>query len=203
MTKILIATPCALGYTTHEYSLSLVATCIKLQQSKIDVILRLSTEADIGHARNTCAAGVMGDPTLTHLMFIDSDMKFPADGIQRLMAHDKPLIGGFYVKKDKSLEPVLIPLPEEEDRPLMRVATLGTGFMLIQRRVFEEMHSKYESLRQGDTYCNLFETVIKDGRFWSTDYTFCNRYRAIGGEVWLDQSIPLGHVGKLVYQKVA
>jgi hypothetical protein len=33
------------------------------------------------------------------------------------------------------------------------------------------------------------------GDYLSEDYTFCRRWRAIGGEVWLDTRSKLMHVG--------
>jgi hypothetical protein len=37
--------------------------------------------------------------------------------------------------------------------------------------------------------------TLKNGEFCGEDYTFCDRWRAIDGKVWVDKDIALRHVG--------
>ena len=46
----------------------------------------------------------------------------------------------------------------------------------------------------------FFENVVEDGMLWSEDYTFCKRWLALGGEIWLDPEIRLAHWGTYVWQ---
>jgi hypothetical protein len=32
------------------------------------------------------------------------------------------------------------------------------------------------------------------------DLTFCNKWRKIGGEIWVDHRLSIGHVGRHVYR---
>ena len=42
---------------------------------------------------------------------------------------------------------------------------------------------------------------LRDGDLrYSEDYSFCERWRAMGGKVWIDPSIQMGHVGLKVFQ---
>lgn len=45
----------------------------------------------------------------------------------------------------------------------------------------------------------FFEAMVdpETKRFLSEDYTFCKRWQDIGGEVWADLSIRLGHWGAM------
>ena len=45
----------------------------------------------------------------------------------------------------------------------------------------------------------LDKTSWQDRWYVSEDYSFCKRWRAIGGEIILDPSIRLGHVGRKIY----
>ena len=85
----------------------------------------------------------------------------------------------------------------------------GTGFMMIARPAIERMITAYPGSRYRaihawplpdgpavDRYA-LFETMIlpDSGEYLSEDFAFCRRWQAIGGQVWLDTSLRLTHVG--------
>jgi hypothetical protein len=85
----------------------------------------------------------------------------------------------------------------------------GTGFQLIKRGVFERMieaypETKYKALhafprppQPSDNLYALFDCMIdqETGVYLSEDYAFCRRWRAIGGEIWLDLNSRLTHTG--------
>jgi hypothetical protein len=85
----------------------------------------------------------------------------------------------------------------------------GTGFQLIKRGVFERMiaaypETKYKALhafprptQPSDNLYALFDCMIDPdtGVYLSEDYAFCRRWRAIGGEIWLDLNSKLTHTG--------
>lgn len=84
----------------------------------------------------------------------------------------------------------------------------GTGFMLIRREAIERMvkaypethytaaHNFTHAPRSRNLYA-LFDCIIEPetGHYLSEDYTFCRRWRAIGGKVWLDTQTRLLHIG--------
>jgi hypothetical protein len=45
----------------------------------------------------------------------------------------------------------------------------------------------------------LFDTSLVNGGFCGEDYTFCDRWRATGGKIWVDPDIVLRHVGTTTY----
>ena len=84
----------------------------------------------------------------------------------------------------------------------------GTGFQLIKRQVFERMiaaypETKYKSAHAfppqsgSENLYALFECMIdpETGAYLSEDFSFCRRWRAIGGEIWLDLTSRLTHTG--------
>lgn len=84
----------------------------------------------------------------------------------------------------------------------------GTGFMLIARSAFLKMMEAFSHLRYAAAHtqataetsrnlCALFDCMIdpETGIYLSEDYTFCKRWRGIGGELWLDTQSRLIHVG--------
>jgi hypothetical protein len=87
----------------------------------------------------------------------------------------------------------------------VRVAYAGTGMMLVERRVFETIAKAHPGLRyvdddapDGERDCvAFFDTLIHPttGRHLGEDFAFCHRWRACGGEVWVDTESRIGHVG--------
>jgi hypothetical protein len=92
---------------------------------------------------------------------------------------------------------------------LVSAVYAGTGFMLIARGALVRMTAAYPETRyraihawplpsgpERERYA-LFDTLIdpETGTYLSEDYAFCHRFRAIGGQIWLDTEIRLTHVG--------
>jgi hypothetical protein len=91
-----------------------------------------------------------------------------------------------------------------------RVAEMGTGCMLIARSVFEDMirciggqlgckpmvdDPSYEGYIWSFFDCGRDE----DGYYQPEDYMFCQRWRKLGGSIWLCPWIKLTHVGEMKF----
>jgi hypothetical protein len=91
----------------------------------------------------------------------------------------------------------------------------ATGFMLIRRNVLEKLAAKHPELRYQQSFTGdhaatasdtahlyaLFDTSLDQnrGHYLPEDYTFCNRWRAMGGEIWVDVRSKFTHVGTYSY----
>jgi len=89
----------------------------------------------------------------------------------------------------------------------------GTGFMMIRRSALESMIDHYPELRythehqandplEGSRWRSaLFNSMIDEsGHFLSEDFSFCRRWTDMGGEIWVDHTARLEHVGLMVYR---
>jgi hypothetical protein len=128
----------------------------------------------------------------THLMFIDSDIQFPPDGIARLLAHDKAVVGGYYNTRrgnnpirflDDDGNVIVKDIPET----LFKCHVLPTGFMLIRMDTFDALSKPY------------FATITHEQGTIGEDVAFCRWVADAGIEIWCDPTIKLGHVGKHIY----
>jgi hypothetical protein len=92
MAHVTIATPSP-GSVATGYVRSLFQTALDLLANghKVSCDLSVGT-TDIASQRNILATNFL-ETDSTHLLFVDSDMVFPADLCRRLLGHDKPLIG--------------------------------------------------------------------------------------------------------------
>jgi hypothetical protein len=100
------------------------------------------------------------------------------------------------------------PKEREERDGFITAEYAGTGFMLIKREALERMQAAYPETRYTAAHNTgkpnpsinqyaLFDCMIdpETGEYLSEDYTFCKRWRAIGGDVWLDTQSRLSHIG--------
>jgi hypothetical protein len=90
----------------------------------------------------------------------------------------------------------------------------GTGFMMIKRSALERLieahpETRYQAMQTypavkptGAPYHNLFDCMIdpETGVYLSEDFTFCHRFRQLGGRVWLDTETRLRHVGSMEFE---
>jgi hypothetical protein len=177
---------------------------------KFDLVTWVYTDPYTPLARNTSAADFLKSDS-THLMFMDVDILDPrcADHIERMLGHDEALVGGLYPKKDeKKLTWVCNALPDrppEDERGLISLRHIGTGFMLIKREVFERMiddHGDKIAYLEDETdrpLWDFFDMPRVDGRKLSEDWYFCNVARQLGFKVWGDTKVLLMHVGTAVF----
>jgi hypothetical protein len=92
------------------------------------------------------------------------------------------------------------------ERNLTKVRHLATGFMMIKRETFKMMfqafsYTKYTddvSFLQGEENLNayaLFDCGVENDHYFSEDWMFCDRWRKMGGEIYVDVTISLDHTG--------
>jgi hypothetical protein len=81
--------------------------------------------------------------------------------------------------------------------------------MLIKRHVFEKLnrHPSVKTFANDiglpkdlDPYMKTyFDTAVRENRYYSEDWTFCENWRDFGGEVWVDKRVLLKHTGTYVF----
>lgn len=118
--------------------------------------------------------------------------------------------------REAGLHFVGVPCPpaEREERDgFVTAEYAGTGFMLVRRSAFERMIAAHPEThyRRAQTYpapanastnlYALFDCSIdpETRTYLSEDFTFCKRWRALGGQVWLDTRSRLRHIGTYEY----
>jgi GT2 family glycosyltransferase len=94
----------------------------------------------------------------------------------------------------------------------VEVLDASTGFFMIKKEVIQTMFEAYPDLHykndssidpRFNKYCySLFDTIHdpRDNRYLSEDYTFCRRWQALGGKIWVDPNTKLNHVGSFTFQ---
>jgi hypothetical protein len=210
-----IMMPCYGGQLTESTFMSFIKfanTCRELNLNWS--IETMTNESLISRGRNTLTAKFLTNPASTHLMFIDADIGWEPWHLLVLMNHDVDVIGGMYPMKTLPIRWCLNSFEgAETGENLQEVSKTGTGFLLIKRHVFEKLdsHPAVKPFandlglpKELDPYMKTyFDTAVRDGRYYSEDWTFCENWRDLGGKVWVDPRVTLKHTGTYVFDYAA
>jgi hypothetical protein len=142
-------------------------------------------------ARNTLHQFFLEHSKCEHLVMLDSDVLPPPDFLERLLAHKKPLVGGWYRKKGDPYPPVVYDyvkqetdgvywwkIRDKEGEGLEQVDAAGAGCWLMHRTVAEALGPKPYDMSQG-----------------GEDLTLCKRVTDLGFPIFIDWSVACAHVG--------
>lgn len=173
-------------------------------------------DADVARGRNVILFEFLRSPA-THLLMIDRDIQIlePSHVYDMLQTgHD--VIGGACPRRDGTGQVAANPRPEDmksnslelDEHGCVKVERVGTGFLMISRKAILSLMQKHpELLYLGDTPSHrgipmwgLFQSTIADRRWFSEDFTFCNLWRASGGEVFVYAPASFVHWGKYGYR---
>jgi hypothetical protein len=157
----------------------------------------------------------------THILFVDSDMLFPKHLARRLLSFELPFVGTIYTKREIDLAKVIAAAKAGKPNPeahgytynykalpegklsttkdgLCRIAAIGFGFVLIRRDCLEKMKPNapvyYSGFASADV-SGFFQLIMKENKLVHEDYSFCQRWREVGGEVIAYADADIKHIG--------
>ena len=203
--RIMVCTPMYGGMCSGLYSKACCDLSTLTTKYNMDLkYYYLFNESLIPRARNYLVDEFIRDENYTHLMFIDADIHFVPNDVLTLAALDKDIIGGPYPKKCIAWEKVrnAVDAGHADEKPdaleeytgdfvfnpvagtseikitePVEVLEIGTGFMLIERSVFEKFREAYPQFSykpdhnrsehfDGSRYIHaFFDTVIDSENF--------------------------------------
>ena len=234
--KLMVATPRFGAAQTGIYSDAFDNLRIVMNQYNLTMDrVRVDNDSYIPRARNTLVDEFLRTD-FTHLLFWDADIGATPDDVLGLLLladpkSDKDIVCGLYPKKhirwdkvcaaarqgykaddlenfvgDSVFNPINLSGSHDLYTP-MEVSECGTGFMMIQRHVFERFakaypERAYRTDHHGEGFTGAYflgeiEPVSK--RLLTEDYNFCRLARAIGLKVWVAPWMNLSHFGNYEY----
>lgn len=183
MNKVLLAIP-TLG-TIHYRLLQHIVRACKNDYVELYVSCMVGNEAN----RNAITRYFLeGD--YTHLLMIDSDQE-PTGDILGLLKHDKDVItmpsiinmnGLLWNVYDRGDSGYTVNARSKRGSGIEKVYAVGTGCILIKRRVLELIENPFVPLRDKD-----------DRRLVTQDICFSIRCQDKGFDIWTDWEHPLRH----------
>ena len=170
---------------------------LALLQKTGECVLAMKSGSLIYTSRNALATMAIKDD-FDYVFWLDSDMVFPPDTLQRMMKtlqeNDLDILSGLYFRRVPPYSPVLFDKIEIDGlncdytefdtipEGLFEVGACGFGCVLMKTDVFFDVQSKFG---------NMFAPIGNTGE----DVAFCWRARQCGYKVICDPSVICGHVG--------
>jgi hypothetical protein len=201
--KVLIAIPshgdCKAGFLHSVTRAAIHFTSLPYDGSKeVDVTIVKSSLLPEGRARLVARAY---DFEATHILFVDTDMKFPPDTIARLLNHNLACVGVNYPRKNMEARPTAyLDSPDyvgpvwsgENATGIQEVSVLGFGCVLIDMRVFDKLDLPFFAIEP-----QAPEFVKHVGE----DVYFCRKLHKAGIPVHIDHDLSkqIAHIGDFEY----
>jgi hypothetical protein len=133
-----------------------------------------------------------------YLLWVDSDMTFPSDIVQRLLSHNKSVVACTYSTRAYPLKSVSFKSANDweswvkpSEEPLVEVAATGMGLMLCDRSSLTNLAKPLFQIK----WMNEYKSYLGEDMF------FCKRLRDAGIQIFIDveASSDVHHLGTFGY----
>ena len=140
------------------------------------------------------------------VLWVDSDMVFEPDALQRLNADIDcgiDYVSGLFTGRKPPVKPCIykhitpsgrhglpeaLPMTDYDKNGLTKVAGSGLAFVLMNTSLIEAVYKRYGY---------MFSPIIGMGE----DLSFCYRAASLGCEMYCDSRVKIGHVGQIIYNE--
>ena len=203
--NIFLAIPSYDGTVTSQCCESILKNTHILRDSGHKVIPYFhSGNVYIAGARNICVFNFLRSDC-DEMIFIDSDIGFEDHAMLKLVKYDKDITAGVYpYKQDNFNFPAGLEFDtithncKEEETGLVTAEWVPTGFMRIKRQVFGKMIEYYKMGIDHEGVYSFFNTgriFEGDNTWYGEDVSFCKRWKAMGGKIFIEPRIDFIHTG--------
>lgn len=192
----------------HESVLGLVMYDINNHQRVVNGGGRIQrySSANISNARNGVVRQFLDETQAEWLWMIDTDMTFPPDVVERIVAEahpeKAPIVGGLcfgvdegelfatlydMVQETPEVPPHMVRYNTWPDDTMFQVIATGAACLLVHRRVAEAIREKYP-----EPY-PWFQEMNFGGQPMGEDITFCLRAGLCGFPIFVHTGVHIGH----------
>ena len=183
-------------HTGFAYDLARMMAATAAQRKDIELRLHFLRGTVLPQSRTELVHMAL-EQDCTHILFLDSDMRFPKETLVRLLAHREPVVAVNYTKRRAPHDPVAVNLDgsglfvEPGVDGLVPIATVGMGVMLIDLDVFRQIPAPWF----------LTPYLADTGVFVSEDVYLCTLVREHGLIPLVDNALSrdVTHVGELEF----
>lgn len=180
-------------------------------------LLSLQARGDVWSLHDECGNALIADARALivaqfleskadTLVFVDSDVSWEAGALLKLLDAPVDMVAGIYPQRKDPInycvkwqdKPELI---ADKETGLLQVDGVPAGFMKLSRKQLESMVEQYpdsefyvENAPNKKAWA-LFADYRIGKHKMGEDYAFCRRWTDMGGKIWIDPEIKMGHCG--------
>lgn len=150
----------------------------------------------VSEQRERIVRQCLREKRLTHLLFIDSDMKFPMNTVHRLLAHDKDFVAANCTTRNEPIVEVAHDLdgkrlPSRGKKGLQEIQHVGLAVALL----------RLEPLKRLRPPLFLQDWVPSLQTYCGEDVYFLQKLREVGLQLWIDHDLSqeVYHIGSRSY----
>lgn len=181
------------------YDLARLTTATAVQRPDIELRLFLHQGSILLNQRQDLVKKAL-EAEATHILWLDSDMRFPKDTLVRLLTHSAPVVAANYTTRKHPLRPVAVAnvagqrealYTPEDATGLAEAEYTGMGVMLVNTDVFRQLPQPWFAFWYNE----------KTGTYAGEDTFFCFCAREAGIRIQIDQDLSkqVKHVGTIEY----
>jgi hypothetical protein len=147
---------------------------------------------DIAAVRNNLVDQALNEGC-SHLLMLDTDQVYrDSQTITKMLSHKMPVVGAPVHRRYPPFDAILlrgsvneykyIPDKEVYSGKLIEIDATGTGCLMIDMTVFDQLEQPY------------FSVSMKGDKVVGEDIGFCSKVRNLGLKIVADTSIEIGHI---------
>jgi hypothetical protein len=182
----------------HDFA-RMMGTTIRTRP-EIDLMHFMVPGSLIPKQREKLVEEALSTPGLTHILWLDTDVRHPPTTLLQLLARNKRIVAANYVERRPPFRPVAFPelkrantrlFTEPGDLSLDEVQAVGFGCVLTELDVFRNLPRPW--------FCVGW--VKETQEFVGEDVFFCETARRNGEQIWLDHALSqeIAHVGSMEF----
>lgn len=201
--KVMLATT-SYDAPAAAYTFSIARSREELTAAGIpSAYLLLSGNCHVDDARNSVVREFL-ESDCSELVFLDADVVWEPKDLIQLCQRDRDMVGGVYPYRRDGGEGMPVRMMDSkllDADGLLEVEGLPTGFLKIKRHVLDRIAAVspwyFDKVYRTALVFNRTEPDA-DGTRWGGDIAFCRKWAALGGKMYADAELRLGHVGKAI-----
>ena len=187
---------CATGFA---YDLAKLVGFMAAACPTVRILAYLNRGTILPEQRHQLVRQALAHDDLTHILWLDSDMRFPKDALIKLLGHGVPIVGANYATRRAPVIPtttvgtegeLLFSAPEDTD--LVDITRMGMGLMLVSAEVYKTIPAPWFAVGYNKT----------EDAYAGEDVFFCNAAHRAGFDVLVDPSLSreVAHLGEFEYK---
>lgn len=173
---------------------------------KHEYLMRAS-DFHIERAINNTLTEIMERDDVTDVLLIDSDESWDAESVVRMLTYPDEIVGATYRMKNawnqyvgmvKYQDGLPVGRILDDGTPLLEADRVAAGFLRIKVSALRKFHEHYPELRSNEPdgiKTQFFTRIIRDGEMHCQDMAFSRLWLEMGGRLWIDPMINVGHWG--------